>query len=685
MNNSPLAPRAKKSPTILTYHNQEFIDDYYWLRNKDSEAVLEYLNAENEFTKSSMANSKALQETFFQEIKGRMKEDDQSVPVFEDGYWYYSRTETGEQYRIHCRKLQSLYSEEEILLNENLLAEGKDFFSLGEFAVSPNNNLLAYSVDFSGNESYELFIFDLTTKKLLNHTVRNTYYGLEWSNDSEHVFYTKIDDTHRPHQVWLHNITQDSQLDQLKFHEPDESFFLDISKTKDDKYILLNIGSQVTSEVHYLSADTPDKEFTLFAKREHGVEYQVGHLNNKFHILTNAFGAVNFQWMKTDPTSTQKQYWREVIPYNESHYLLELELFDEFFVLEERVDGLTQLRVFSSNLENQHHIVFDEPTYSVSIGDNPEVKSGMLRIHYRSLVTPNTTYDYDLRKKKLITLKVQDIPSGYDKSLYTSERLVITASDGAKIPVSLVYKEELRNSEKPNPMYLYAYGSYGVNVDPYFSISQLSLLDRGFVFAIAHIRGGSDKGRQWYEDGKFLNKKNTFSDFVTVAKYFIDHGYTSSTQLIANGGSAGGLLMGAILNMAPELFQTVIADVPFVDVINTMMDETIPLTVIEYDEWGNPNESAFFEYMRSYSPYDNVQQKDYPHILVTAGLNDPRVQYWEPAKWVAKLRAHKTDDNLLLLKTNMDAGHAGKSGRFERLKETAFEYAFIMKTLAEFD
>jgi len=673
-------PKATKKTKLLTYHGESYQDDYYWLREKENADVISLLNLENEYTKAVMHGTEDLQAQIFQEIKGRIKEDDESVPVFEDGYYYYTRTEVGQQYRIHCRKKDSLASQEEILLDENKLAEGLDYFSLGEFTISLNNQLLAYSVDTNGSEEYEVFILDLQSGITLPISISKTYYGLEWANDNQHLFYTRLDKAHRPYQIWRHNISNDVSTDTLVFEELDDSFFVDISKSKDNQYLFAGLGSQVTSEVHYLSANDIDGVFKVITPRVYGVEYDVDHYKGEFHILSNVGEAKNFQWFKTFIGTSESVQWVPVMPYDSDHFLLELDFFDEYIVLEERFNGLKQIRVFSSDLLDEHTISFNEEAHTVSIGANPEYATDQLRIHYRSMVTPNTTFDYHLKTRALIERKVQVIPSGYDKDLYESKRIFVTATDGAQIPVSLVYKKELLK-EEGNPLYLYAYGSYGVNVDPFFSVSQLSLLDRGFIYAIAHIRGSSSKGRDWYESGKFLNKRNTFTDFIDVGNYFVENAYTRPNLLIANGGSAGGLLMGAVSNMASNLFHSIIADVPFVDVINTMMDETIPLTVIEYDEWGNPNDRQFFDYMKSYSPYDNVEAKPYPNLLVTAGLNDPRVQYWEPAKWVAKLRELKTDDNLLLLKTNMDAGHGGKSGRFERIKETAFEFAFLLKTL----
>lgn len=679
MNQTNLTPpKVEKKPTVLNYHGQEFIDNYYWLREKENPEVIDYLNTENNYTQLVLKDTEQLQNDLFEEIKARIKEDDKSVPVFEDGYFYYERTREGEQYPIHCRKKGSLTAEEEILLDENELAKDEAYFSLADFTVSPNNNLIAYSTDTEGNEAYTIYIFDLVTKQLSKHSVTGAYYGLEWSNDNQSVYYTKFDEAHRPYQLWKHNINESSTKDQLIFEEENQSYFLEIDKTKDNEYLVLSLNSQITSEVYVKSAKD-DKPFVRIAEKQEGVQYEVEHHKGSFYILTNE-NAINFKLMKTKADDFDKENWVEILPHDENRYRTGLEVFDEYFVVEERVDGQQNMTIYNKDFSEYHAIEFDDPAYSVSAGDNPEMNTEVLRIHYRSLVTPNTTYDYNMRTHQKEVRKVQEVPSGYNKDEYTSERIFATAKDGKKIPISLVYKKSLKKPEG-NPLYLYGYGSYGVNLDPYFSVARLSLLDRGFIFAVANIRGGSEKGRQWYNDGKFLNKKNTFTDFITCANHLVENQYTTNSQLVANGGSAGGLLMGAITNMAPNTFHTIVSDVPFVDVINTMMDDTIPLTVIEYDEWGNPNDKTYFDYMLSYSPYDNIEKKDYPNILVTAGLNDPRVQYWEPAKYVAKLREYKTNDNFLLLKTNMEAGHGGASGRFDRLKEVALEYAFILKTL----
>jgi len=653
-NPSPVAPIAEVKPKSLNYLGKEFIDNYYWLREKESEEVINYLKAENDYTTSMMKHTEELQNDLYEEIKSRIKEKDMSVPVFEDGYYYYSRTEEGKQYSIYCRKKGSLDALEEVLLDGNVLAKGKEYFKLGEFAISPNNNILAYSADYNGSESYTIYIKDLETGKLAKETIPDSYYGLEWANDNEHFFYTKFDNTHRPYQLWRHRLGTAGDKDVLVFEELDESFFLGIDKSKDDSFLFLDLGSQITSEVHYLDANKPEGEFKVIQPKLKGVEYSVEHFKGDFYILTNSDGAQNFKLVKAPTTSPSKNNWEPVFPYDKNRYLRGFEPFENYFVISERVNGQTSIRILDNKTMEDYDLPFDEPAYSVSLGDNPTFRTSKLRLYYGSLATPQTVFDYDLVKKEFKTLKVQEVPGGYDSKEYVSERIFAKAKDGAEIPISLVYKKGFKH-DGAAPCYLYAYGSYGANMDPYFSVSRLSLLDRGFVFAMVNTRGGSEKGRQWYEDGKFLNKKNTFTDFITAADHLIAENYTSAEKMIANGGSAGGLLMGAVANMGGDRFNTIVADVPFVDVINTMMDEDIPLTVIEYDEWGNPNQQKYFDYMMSYSPYDNVEAKEYPNLLITAGLNDPRVQYWEPAKWA--------------------------SGRFDRLKEVALEYAFLLDNL----
>ncbi|MBX2845243.1 MAG: S9 family peptidase [Saprospiraceae bacterium] len=671
-------PVAPTHAFAHTYHGRSLSDPYHWLRQRQEQPVIDYLQEENAYTDFVMQPTAALQEQLYQEIRARIKEEDESVPVLDDGYYYYSRTETGQQYKIYCRKKGSLSADEEILLDGNALAADKAYFNIGDMAVSPNNHLLAYSVDDDGSEIYTIFIKDLRTGKLLETTIPNVYYGLVWANDNTNLFYTKMDDTHRPYQLWRHEIGQADDV--LVFEEMDETFFLEVEKTKDDAYVFIQLVSKITSEVHFLDAHQPKGEFQVVQPRIRGLEYDVEHYKGQFYIITNADEATNFKLVKTAVSSPSKAHWADVFPYDSQRFLQSFEPFDDFFVIEERVDGLESIRIIEQANGNSHDIKFSEAAYGVGTGENPSLKTTKLRLVYQSLATPKTVLEYDMKTRNFETLKVQEVPGGHDASAYQIERILVAARDGAQVPVSIIYRKDTPINGTA-PCYLYGYGSYGVNVDPYFSVARLSLLDRGFVFAIAHIRGSSTKGRTWYEDGKFFNKKNTFTDFVDVAEFLIKNNYSAADQLVANGGSAGGLLMGAVMNLAPHLFNAVVADVPFVDVINTMMDDSIPLTVFEYDEWGNPNQADYFEYMLSYSPYDNLKAMDYPNILVTAGLNDPRVQYWEPAKYVAKLRTLKTGNNHLLLKTNMGAGHGGASGRFDRLKEVALEYAFLLMNL----
>lgn len=672
-------PIAQKIPHRSTVHGMERVDDYHWLRDdsRTRPEVLDYLKAENDYTEAMMAHTQALQEELYQEMVARIHETDLSVPVRYGEYYYYSRTEAGKDYGIYCRKKGSLDAPEEVLLDANVLAEGKAYFSLGTYEVSPNHQLLAYSVDTDGSEYYDLYVKDLRTGELLLDTIAKMAGGLEWANDNETFFYVMSDEAHRPYQLRRHQLGHSPVEDVVVWEETDDRFFLSVSKTRDMQYVMIDLGSKITSEVHYLRADDPMGAFECFQPRVQGMEYDVAHRDGVFYIVTNEGGAVNFKLMTAVAGATGLANWMERIPHQDDVYLQGVSLFKGFMVIHSRKGGLRSLSVHDFASEETHDIAFPESVYMCWGGSNPTFDTAVFRLNYTSLITPQTVYDYDMATRRLTVLKVYEVRGGYDRADYVTERIYATASDGTQVPVSLAYRKDLV-LDGSNPCYLYGYGSYGINLDPRFSTVRLSLLDRGFVFAMAHIRGGSEMGRLWYEHGKFLQKKNTFTDFIAVAETLIAEGYTQSDRLAISGGSAGGLLMGAVMNMRPDLFRVVVADVPFVDVMNTMLDESIPLTVTEYEEWGNPNDRIYFEYMLSYSPYDNVERKAYPHILITGGLNDPRVQYWEPAKWAAKLRAMKQDDHTLLLKTNMGAGHGGASGRYERIKEMAFEYAFVL-------
>ncbi len=670
-------PIAKKLERLDTINGVVLKDDYYWLRERESEEVLDYLKAENKYTDDMTEHLKPLQDELYKEMVARINEDDASVPVKKGDYYYYSRMEKGKNYSINCRKKGSLDAKEEIILDENILAEGKEYCRVGEMEVSPNHKLMAYAVDFSGSEEYDIYIKNLETGELLSDKIEKTAGSLVWANNNTTFFYTMLDETHRPYQMYRHDLG--GKTDKLVFEELDGMYFLYPYKEKNGKFIYAYLGSKVTTEMHFMDANNPDEGFKVLQPRRKGLEYSVANHGDDFYIVTND-NALNFKLMKTSVKTPGIEHWTEVLPHDANVLLSSVETFENHLVLYGRKGGFKHINVTDLRTNESHDITFPEPVYTYWSSDNPEFEGNTIRFTYSSMITPRTVYDYNLDTKKLDTKKVYEVKGGFEKSDYVVERLEATADDGTKIPISVAYKKGIKR-DGSNPCYLYAYGSYGSSTEPYFSTIRVSLLDRGFVYAIAHIRGGSEMGRQWYEDGKFLKKKNTFTDFINCAEHLVKEKYTASDKLAIAGGSAGGLLMGAVVNMRPELFNTVVAHVPFVDVINTMLDETIPLTVVEYEEWGNPNDKTYFDYMLSYSPYDNVEAKDYPNILITAGLNDPRVQYWEPAKWTAKLRATKTDSNTLLLKTNMGAGHGGASGRYEALKEYAFEYAFVLDKL----
>ncbi len=672
-------PIAAKHPHELVTHGDKRIDDYYWLRQQDKPEVIDYLKAENDYTEAKMKHTEDLQKALYDEMLSRIKETDLSVPYRLKDYYYYSRTEEGKGYSILCRKYQSLDAEEEILLDQNELAAGKEFFSLGVTSISPNQQILAYSTDTTGAEQYTLVFLDLAKRKLYSETIPNTYYSFAWGNDNQTVFYTKVDDTNRPYQLWRHILGGDPSSDVLVYQEDDEAYYLSVDKTRSQAYILLELGSTITSEVHYLDADNPDGEFQLFQPRQTGIEYSVEHHSDRFYIVTNE-DAINFKLMSTPVNSIDKTNWKTVIPHREDIMLEGIDAFADYLVIYERQGGLPTARIQTLATGEIKELTFPEPTYSFSGGNNPEFDTTKFRFSYSSMITPSSVFDYDFETEARELKKETEVLGGYERTLYASERLTATATDGTKVPISLVYKKGIER-DGSNPLWLTGYGSYGYSYPVYFSSLRLSLLERGFVFAIAHIRGGEEMGRKWYEDGKFLSKKNTFTDFIACAEHLIAEKWTSSDRLVISGGSAGGLLMGAVINLRPDLFKAVVADVPFVDVLTSILDTSLPLTILEWEEWGNPNEEEYYDYIKSYSPYDNVTAKDYPALLITAGLNDSRVKYWEPAKWTAKLRELKTDNNILLLKTNMSAGHGGASGRYESLKEIALEYAFVLDRL----
>ncbi|MBT9313962.1 S9 family peptidase [Leptothoe spongobia] len=678
------APIAKKQPKTLEKHGDIRIDDYYWLRDRNSPLTLDYLKAENDYAAAQTAHTQDFQKALYDEMLGRIQETDLSVPTKDGDYFYYSRTEEGKAYRILCRKQGSLDATEEILLDENELAKGHDFFALGDYETSLNHQLIAYATDTNGSERCNLVFKDLTTGKLFPEEIEDMSEVI-WANDNRTVFYTRLDDAHRPYQVWKHRLGEDPGNDQLIYEETDEAFYVSLGGTRSEAYVLISINSKITSEIHILDANHPDGDFQIVAPRQHGVEYSISHHpgndkdSDRFYIVTNE-DAINSKLMVTPVNALGKENWKTVIPHRSDVQLKGISVFIDHLVIYERQGGLPTIRIQKLSTGQETNLDFPEPTYSVWAGAMPEFDNKILRFSYTSLITPSSVFDHDMDTHERELKKEMPVVGGYDRNQYQSEWLMATAPDGTQVPISLVYKKGLKRNGT-NPLLLYAYGSYGYPSAASFSSIRLSLLDRGMVYGIAHIRGGGEMGRPWYEDGKFLYKKNTFTDFIACAEYLIEHQWTHADKLAIYGGSAGGLLMGAVLNMRPELFKVAIAAVPFVDVVTTILDPSLPLSVMEWDEWGNPNEKAFYDYMKSYSPYDNVTAQDYPDLLITGGLNDPRVSYWEPAKWTAKLRALKTDQNRLLLKTNMDAGHGGASGRYGWLEETAFEYTFMLDSL----
>jgi len=670
-------PVAKKINKELTAHNDTRIDPYYWLNDRENPEVISYLEEENKYTKAMMKHTEELQTELYDEIVGRIKQTDMSVPYKRNGYFYYSRYEEGMEYPIYCRKEGTLEADEEIMLNVNEMAEGYSYFQVGGISVSHDNKLIAYGVDTLSRRKYTIHFKDLETGEILADAIPNTTGYAPWAADNKTVFYTRKDEvTLRPEKIFRHKLGDDAAKDPLIYFEEDETFRTGVSLSKSMEYLMIGSFSTLSSEYRILKADDPEGEFRVFQERQPELEYYISHYQDRFYIRTN-HEAKNFRLMETPARRTSLKNWKEVIPHREDVLLEDYEVFNKYLALQERKNGLTEIRVLSHDAQKDFYIEFDEQAYVVYLSTNLDFDTEILRYGYTSMTIPNSVYDYNMNTGEKELLKRQEVVGGYDPDLYYAERLFATAADGVKVPISLVYKKDLKK-EGGNPLVLYGYGSYGASMDPYFSSTRLSLLDRGFVYAIAHIRGGEEMGRQWYEDGKLLKKKNTFTDFISCGEFLIEKGYTTSENIYAMGGSAGGLLVGAVYNMRPDLFKGVIAAVPFVDVVTTMLDESIPLTTGEYDEWGNPNVKEYYDYMLSYSPYDNVEAKDYPAMLVTTGLHDSQVQYWEPAKWVAKLRDMKTDDNLLLLWTNMDYGHGGASGRFQRYKEVALEYAFLI-------
>lgn len=678
-------PTAEKKPDTLTGNR---VDNYYWMKLSDAQKnaeqkdevttkVINYLNSENDYLAAKMKHTEALQEKLYTEIVGRIKQTDESVPYKKNGYWYYTRYQEGQEYPIHCRKKGTLEATEEVLLNVNEMAKGHSYYSIAGLSVSEDNNLLAYGEDSVSRRRYTIYVKDLTTGKLVGEPILNTTGGVTWANDNKTLFYSRKDSvTLLPRWIMKHTLGTSPAKDVSVYEEKDDTFYTSIYKTKSKKFLVIVSGSTLTSDYQILNANTPDGKWTNFSPRERGHEYSIDHYQDKFYIVTN-WDALNFRLMETPDTKTAKANWKEKIAHRDDTLLEGIDIFKDYLVVSERSKASTQLRIMNQKSKDEHYMEFAEPAYTIYSSTNLDFDTDLLRYGYTSMTTPNSTYDYNMKTKERKLLKQQEVVGGYNPEDYQTERLWATAKDGTKIPMSIVYKKGLKK-DGTNPTMLYGYGSYGASMDPTFSSTRLSLLNRGFVYAIAHIRGGQEMGRKWYEDGKMFKKKNTFTDFIDCAEFLIEEKYTTPEHLFASGGSAGGLLMGAVVNMRPDLFKGVIAAVPFVDVVTTMLDESIPLTTGEFDEWGNPKNPESYMYMLEYSPYDQVKPQNYPNMLVTTGLHDSQVQYWEPAKWVAKLREMKTDNNTLLLRTNMETGHGGTTGRFKVYKETAQEYAFIL-------
>ena len=675
------APIAIKKPQLLEIHGHQRQDPYYWMNDRENQEVIDYLNAENAYRTEVMKPTEELQNQLFEEMKGRIKEQDESVPYFKSGYFWYTRYEKGSEYPIFCRKLGSLEALEEIILDVNTLAIGKSYFQVAQAATSTNQKILAFAADEVGRRIYTIHFKNLETQEILEDQIPEVTGNFVWAADQASIFYSKQDpETLRSFQIYKHLLGSPSSTDQLIYEELDEEFSCVVHKTKSEKFILIHSESTISSEIRFVPADQPSAPLQILQARIPHLEYAADHFGDYFYIRTND-RAQNFKLVKAPLANPSKENWIEVIPHRPETLFEDFDLFSKFLVTQERSNGLTQIHIQPWEAEGEaegHSLAFEDETYTAYVGTNPEFDTNLLRFVYNSLVSPSSVYDYDMVTRQKTLLKQQEVVGGHVPSDYHSERIWAKAADGVLVPISLVYQKSTFSKSGKNPVLLYAYGSYGYSMDAYFSSNRLSLLQRGFVFAIAHIRGGEDLGRAWYEDGKLLKKKNTFTDFIACAEHLVQQEYTSPAHLYAMGGSAGGLLMGAVINMRPDIFNGVIANVPFVDVVTTMLDESIPLTTGEFQEWGNPKEKEFYEYMLSYSPYDNVMAQNYPHLLVTSGLHDSQVQYWEPTKWVAKLRDQKTDPHTLLLFTNMEAGHGGASGRFNPLKEIALEYAFLL-------
>ena len=674
-------PIAEKIEKKLSIHGDTRIDEYYWLNQRGDKKVIDYLNAENSYRDLYMKDYKGLEEELFQEIKSRIKEDDSSVPYLDNGYYYYTRYEKGKQYPIYCRKKGNLEAKEEVLIDANIMSEGYDYFRVGDIEISPDDKVMAYSIDTLSRRIYTIYFMNLETREVHKENIKNTSGSITWANNSKTLFYNLKDiETLRTDRVMMHNLNSNS-TDKEIFFEEDETFSVYSYKTKNDKYIIIGSSATLSQEYRYVSADSPNKDFKIFQKRVNGLEYSIDHFDGKWFIRTNKDKATNFKLMICDENKTNKENWKDYISHRQDVLLEDIDLFNNHLVITERKTGLRRIEIRPWKGGNSHYIEFEDEAYSLYSSTNLETNTNKFRFSYSSMTTPNSVIEYDMNSKEKIILKETEVLGGkFDKNNYVSLRVWAPARDGKKIPISLVYRKDMyKNGE--NPLLLYGYGSYGITNNASFSSVRLSLLDRGFVYAIAHIRGSQYLGREWYDDGKMFKKKNTFYDFIDSGKFLIKEGYSNDEKLFAMGGSAGGLLMGAVVNMEPKLFRGIVAGVPFVDVITTMLDEDIPLTTFEYDEWGNPNNKDSYDYMLSYSPYDQVEEKEYPAIFITTGYHDSQVQYFEPAKWIARLRDRRTNNEPLLMYCNMDAGHGGASGRFEAYKETAMEYAFFISLL----
>ncbi len=676
------APSCEKIPHEMTIHKHTRIDNYFWLNDRENPKTIDYLNAENDYTNTLLNEpTNQLQKELFEELKGRIKEDDQSVPFFKNGYYYQTKYEEGGEYPIYTRATKADFSDVEIILDGNEMGKDFEYFDISGFEISPDNKMMAFATDTVSRRLYNIQIKDLTTGNILPDLIPNSDGGFAWADDNKTLFYSQQDpETLRSDKIKKHILGNNTVDDESIFFEKDETFNCYVYKSKSDKYIIIGSSSTLTDEYQILESITPNGTFKVFQKRTKGLEYSISHYKDQFYILTNKDNATNFQVMQCSENATDVKNWKPFIPHRTETLIENFSIFENHLVVSERTNGLSHIRIINPKTQEDYYLPFNDETYVAYVSGNPNFETTKLRYWYSSLKTPSTTYEFDMSTKEQIILKQQEVLGGFDSEDYISKRVFATARDGVQIPISIVYHKNTP-LDGSAPLLQYAYGSYGSSSDPYFSSSRLSLLNRGFVFAISHIRGGEEMGRQWYEDGKLLKKWNTFYDFIDCSKFLIENKYTHSEKLFAMGGSAGGLLMGVIVNENPELYKGVIAAVPFVDVMTTMLDASIPLTTGEYDEWGNPNEKEYYDYMLSYSPYDQVKAQNYPNMLVTTGLHDSQVQYWEPAKWVAKLREVKTDDNLLLLHTNMSAGHGGASGRFEYLKEVAMEYAFMLMLL----